>query len=182
MAILLHLKIRNFRGIRSLDWHIDSRVVCLVGPGDSGKSTILVAIEAVLSPRLNVLFSDADFYEAKPDEGFLIEATVGELPDSLVKLEKYGTYLRGYSAGEQAIHDDPADEDEQVLTFRLFVSSDLEPQWAVVKDSNPEPRPVSWRDRESLGVAFLGDDVDRSLTWSRARHSRGSPIRRHLLR
>jgi hypothetical protein len=65
------------------------------------------------------------------------------------------------------IHDDPANEDEQVLTIRLSLDSALEPQWAVVKDSNPDPKAISWRDREIIGVALLGDDVDRNLTWSR---------------
>ncbi len=37
----------------------------------------------------------------------------------------------------------------------------------MVKDSNPEPRAISWRDRELLGVASLGTNVDRNLTWSR---------------
>jgi len=161
------LKVRNFRGIKSLDWHLDSRVLCIVGPGDSAKTTILTAIEMALLPRWNVPFTDTDFYQSKTGEGLVIEATVGELPDALIKQEKYGLYLRGYSIRERVIHDDPADEDEQVLTIRLSVDSRLEPQWAVVKDSNPDPRSISWRDRGILGAALLGDDVDRNLTWSR---------------
>jgi len=167
MAFVYHLKVQNFRGVKSLDWHVDNRVVCLVGPGDSAKTTILNAIEMALLPRWNIPFTDSDFYQSKTDEELVIEATVGELPDAFIKYEKYGLYLRGYSIHERAIHDDPADEDDQVLTIRLTVDSGLEPQWAVVKDSNPDPRPISWRDRELLGVALLGDDVDRNLTWSR---------------
>lgn len=167
MAFVYHLKVQNFRGIKSLDWHVDNRVVCLVGPGDSAKTTILDAIEMVLLPRWNTPFTDLDFYQSKTDEELVIEATVGDLPGALTKQDKYGFYLRGYSVRERAIHDDPANEDEQVLTIRLTVDSGLEPQWAVVKDSNPDPKPISWRDRELLGVALLGDDVDRNLTWSR---------------
>jgi len=168
MAIVYHLKVQNFRGIKSLDWHVDNRVICLVGPGDSAKTTILNTIEMALLPRWNVPFTDTDFYQSKPGEGLVIEATVGELPDALIKQEKYGLYLRGYSIRERAIHDDPADEDEQVLTIRLTVDSSLEPQWSVVKDSNPDPRSISWRDRGILGTTLLGDDVDRTLTWSRS--------------
>lgn len=167
MAFVYHLKVQNFRGIKSLDWHVDNRVVCLVGPGDSAKTTILNAIEIALLPRWNTPFTDSDFYQSITGEELVIETTVGELPDALTKQDKYGLYLRGYSIRERTIHDDPADEDEQVLTIRLTVDSGLEPQWAVVKDSNPDPRPISWRDRELLGVALLGDDVDRNLTWSR---------------
>lgn len=167
MAVICHLKVQNFRGIQTLDWHVDGRVICLVGPGDSAKTTVLNAIELALLPRWNTPFTDSDFYQGNTDEELVIEVTVGELPDVLTKQEKYGLYLRGYSAQERTIHDDPADDDEDVLTIRLSVDSGLEPQWAVVKDSNPEPRPISWRDREVLGVAALGDDVDRNLTWSR---------------
>lgn len=167
MAIVRHLKVRNFRGIKFLDWHLGSRVICLVGPGDSGKTTILNAIELALLPRWNIPFTDADFYQAKTEEELVIEVTVGELPDSLIKQDKYGLLLRGYSVQGQVIHDDADDGDDDVLTIRLSVDGDLEPQWTVVKESNPEPRQISWRDRELLAVAVLGDDVDRNLTWSR---------------
>lgn len=167
MAVIRHLKIQNFRGIKTLDWYINGRVICLVGPGDSAKTTVLNAIELALLPRWNTTFMDSDFYQGNTDEELVIEVTVGELPDVLAKQEKYGLNLRGYSAQERTIHDDPADDDEDVLTIRLSVDSGLEPQWAVVKDSIPEPRPISWRDREQLCVAALGDDVERNLTWSR---------------
>lgn len=37
-----HVSIRNFRGIRELDWAVpDTRIICLIGRGDSTKSTIL---------------------------------------------------------------------------------------------------------------------------------------------
>jgi predicted ATP-dependent endonuclease of OLD family len=28
--IIYHLKIENFRGIRTLDWHLKGRVLCLI--------------------------------------------------------------------------------------------------------------------------------------------------------
>lgn len=167
MPVIRHLKIRNFRGIKRLDWHVNGRVICLVGPGDSAKTTVLNAIELALLPRWNMTFTDSDFYKGNTDENLAVEVTLGELPDELIKQEKYGLNLRGYSVQEQTIHDDPADDDEDVLTIRLSVDSGLEPQWTVIKDSLPEPRPISWRDREQLCVAVLGDDVERNLTWSR---------------
>lgn len=167
MAVIRHLNVRNFRGIRKLDWHIDGRIICLVGPGDSAKTTILNAIELALLPRWNTPFTDSDFYQGNTDKELVIEVTVGELPDVLIKQEKYGLYLRGYSTQECMIHDDPANDDEDVLTIRLSVDSGLEPQGVVVKECNPESRYISWRDRELIGVAALGDNVNRNLTWSR---------------
>lgn len=167
MAVIHHLLVRNFRCVRSLDWHVGGRNICLVGPGDSGKTTILSAVELALLPRWNIPFTDSDFYQAKTKENLVIEVTIGELPDSLIKQDKYGLLLRGYSVPEQMIHDDAEDTDDDVLTIRLSVGNDLEPQWTVVKESNPDPKPISWRDRELLAVAVLGEDVDRNLTWSR---------------
>ena len=59
-----YIKIHNFRGISQLDWDVSGRFVCLIGPGDSTKSTILEAIELALTPRRTVTFDDADFYNA----------------------------------------------------------------------------------------------------------------------
>lgn len=167
MAVIRYLKVRNFRAIRSLDWCIDGRVICLVGPGDSAKTTVLNAIELALLPRWNAPFMDSDFYQGNTKEELVIEVTVGEVPDVLTTQQKYGLYLRGYSAQERAIHDDPADDDEDVLTIRLSVDGGLEPQWAVVKDSIPEPRVIPWRDRELFDMAALGENVELNLTWSR---------------
>jgi ABC-type branched-subunit amino acid transport system ATPase component len=167
MAIIHHLHVENFRGIKSLDWHIDSRVVCLIGPGDSTKTTILNAIELALAPRWNITFTDSDFHKTNTDQPIIIEVTVGELPEVFIKQDKFGLYLRGYSIKEKIIHDDPIDEDEKVLTIKLQVDQGLEPQWTVIKSSNPDPKPISWRDRELFAVAVLGYDMERDLTWSR---------------
>ncbi len=43
MPRIRHLAIRNFRSIKALDWSPAPGINCLIGPGDSGKSTILDA-------------------------------------------------------------------------------------------------------------------------------------------
>jgi len=167
MAIIHHLRVENFRGIKSLDWHLGSRIICLIGPGDTTKSTILNAFEMVLANRWNITFTDSDFHKANTNQPIIIEVTVGELPEPLIKQDKFGLYIRGYSIKEKVIHDDPIDEDEKVLTIKLQVDQSLEPQWSVIKSSNPDPKAISWRDRELFAVAVLGYDVERDLTWSR---------------
>jgi predicted ATP-dependent endonuclease of OLD family len=42
-----NVQIQRFRGIKSLDWCVDGQIICLIGPGDSTKSTILSAIDYV---------------------------------------------------------------------------------------------------------------------------------------
>ena len=62
---ITNLEIINFRGIKnaSIVFPRDERVLCLIGAGDSTKSTILQAIEWILWPSWNLSASDSDFYE-----------------------------------------------------------------------------------------------------------------------
>jgi hypothetical protein len=161
-----HVKIRRFRGIEKLDWSLGKRVVCLVGPNDSTKTTILDAIEYALAPRWYTPFGDTDFYQCKHADGLEIEVTVGELPSELLTDNRFGLDLRGWHPTD-GLKDEPDDECEKVLAVRLRVGESLEPQWTVTHNRNPEGRSISWQDRARLGVARLGADTDRHLAWGR---------------
>lgn len=165
--LIYHLAIKNFRGIRALDWHLNGRVLCLIGPNDSTKTTVLDAIELVLLPRYSTTITDADFYNGDPTIPIVIEATVGDLPlELIVEPEKFGLCLRGYDK-TKGILEDPVDGVERVLTVRFEIGKDLEPAWTVVKQGMPTPKRIGWQDRERLSVSRLGDDVERHLTWAR---------------
>ena len=75
-----HIKIERFRGIRKMEWRVGGDFVCLVGPGDSTKTTILDAVEFALSPRWNIPFDDSDFYNADTSAPIVITLTVGDRP------------------------------------------------------------------------------------------------------
>jgi hypothetical protein len=158
------LKIRHFRGINRLDWNVAGRLVCLVGPGDSTKSTILEAVELALTPRRSVSFDDADFYNADTRNPILIELTVGEVPSDLLSLDKFGYLIRGCN-GSPEIRDEPQEDDEALLTIRLGVDETLEPTWFVVNDRHPEGKRISAFDRAKFGVSRIGDYVDWQLSW-----------------
>jgi len=160
-----HLRVEHFRGIKLLDWNIDGDTICLVGPGDSTKSTILEAIELALSPRWDYAFDDSDFYDGKTDSPIVITATVGQLSDALCTDNKFGLEVRGWNTTD-GLRDEPGDNDEAVLSIRLKVDSTLEPSWAVINDRNPNGRPISSKDRQLLGVLRLSPFVDRHLTWN----------------
>lgn len=162
-----HLRISGFRGIQELDWMPDASFLCLIGPGDSGKSTVLEALELVLSPRWNPSFDDADFSNGDSTKVIEITATLGGVPDELLLEGKFGLEARGWDATQKKIHDEPQEGDELVLSIRLRVDTSLEPVWTVVNDRHPEGKPISTKDRERLGVAQLGSYVDRHLTWGK---------------
>ena len=61
MPRIYSLKINNYRSIKTFEEVFgDINCVCIVGRGDSGKTTILEAIKAVLSPAWNLSFSDME--------------------------------------------------------------------------------------------------------------------------
>ena len=81
-----HVRIENFRGIRNLNWLLGARIVCLIGPNDSTKTTILDAIELALSARSNIQLGDVDFHNGDIDKPILINVTVTEFPNELIEV------------------------------------------------------------------------------------------------
>jgi len=71
------------------------RFNCLIGPGDSGKSTVLDAIDLCLGARRNIQISDADFFGLDIMNSISITLTLGNLDDSMTTLESFGAFLRG---------------------------------------------------------------------------------------
>ena len=163
-----HLSVRNFRGIRELDWPVpDQNVLCLIGRGDSTKSTILEALRRAFHPHWNLSFDDADFYLCDPANPITIDAILGRLPDAFRDLEKYGRCLCGWDAEALSRTDDPGDGLEDALRIRLTVTDDLEPAWSVIKSDDDEGVPFKANDRAKVAVSLIGAVSDRHLTWSR---------------
>jgi predicted ATP-dependent endonuclease of OLD family len=70
---LRHLEVNRFRGIRHLDCKPLGRVLALVGPGDSTKTTILDAVGLLASSRFGTTFTDTDFFAGDATAAFRVE-------------------------------------------------------------------------------------------------------------
>jgi putative ATP-dependent endonuclease of OLD family len=170
MARIRHLFIENFRAVASFEWFPTPGVNCLVGAGDSGKSTILDAIDCCLGARRAVLFNDADFFEMNVSKPFKISVTLGELEDSLKTLDSYGQFVRGFDPKLRIIEDEPDHDLETVLTVELSVTSSLEPEWSLVSErakAQDITRDLSWADRVRLAPTRIGVAADHHLGWGR---------------
>lgn len=161
---LLHIE--NFRGIKRLEWQVDSRIACLIGPGNAGKSTIVDAIELAILPRWYAQLSDDDFFKGDTREAITVEVTVGDLPVDLTRDSALGMHLRGWHPAT-GLRDEPDDDTTPAFTVRFRLDASLEPSWTIVTDRTPDGVPIKARDREKLGAARIGQDVDRQLTWMR---------------
>ena len=170
MARIRKVEIANFRGIETLEWFPSAGLNCLVGPGDSGKSTILDAIHHCLGVRRQIRFSDTDFYRLDVSNQIDISVTVADLSDSLMQLDAYGMYVRSFNPASGDIEDEPDGNTETALTINLSVNSDLEPTWTLVSEraaAQNQSRDLSWSDRIRLAPARIGISADYHLGWSR---------------
>lgn len=164
---LRRLQVENFRGVKALDWRHIADTAALVGPGDSGKSTVLDAIERVLSPKWNVAFDDTDFWDLDTGTPIVIRATITHLDASFYRDSKFGLLLHGFDrATGEAIRASGHDEEEHALVVELRVEASLEPIWSVV-DANDAKHAFMARDREALGMLRVGGYVDQHLGWSK---------------
>lgn len=164
---LRRLEIENFRGVKSLDWRHIAETAAIVGPGDSGKSTVLDAIERVLSPKWNVAFDDTDFWDLHADAPIVIRATITGLASSFYRDSKFGLLMHAFDKEKgQAEQAEGAHGEKHALLIELRVDASLEPQWSVV-DAQGEKHPFLARDREALGMLRVGGYVDQHLGWSR---------------
>lgn len=170
MARIRLLEINNFRGIKQLRWAPAEGFNCLIGPGDSCKTSVLDAIDLCLGARRNVQITDADFHGLSVTEPLSISCTVGALADRLKNLETYGLYLRNYLSETEEVEDEPASTGETVLTVNLTVGSDLEPVWSLVSARAADQglsRNLSWADRQAIAPTRIGAAADGNLVWRR---------------
>lgn len=177
MSTIVDLDINNYRGIKKLNLVLehDKRLVCIIGRGDSGKTTILEAISSVLSPSWNLTFSDEDFYNIDLHNDIQISLTLVGVPDNYLADNKYGLYIRALDLKTGRIEDDVALIEEEgflpALTVKLTVDSSLEPKWVITCSREIEDKPISAKDRANLNCFLISDYIDRHFSWNR-----GNPL------
>lgn len=164
-----NIEINNFRGIKSanISFSTESRIACMIGAGDSTKSTILKAIEWVMWPSWNLLACDNDFFMCNVTEPIVLRGTVSELPSKLLSEDKYGLYLRKPGVPlEDAVDDEPEENQPVCLTVQLTINETLEPRWEVVCNRK-EPKIISHTDRKLLAVGNIGGNCAKDMVWGK---------------
>lgn len=161
------LKVHNFRGIKALDWilPIDQRLICLIGPGDSGKSSIIDAIHLLLGDRWNPAVADTEFHNSDVGEPIVIRAAITHLPNHLLKETAFGLWLSGIDANGE-VSQDPTDGLEPCLFVQLKIDDSLEPVWTVER-LNGDSKVLSSSARREFATFKVDDRVDVHLRWTR---------------
>ena len=168
---IVFVEIRNFRGIKELDWAPAMAVNCLIGPGDSTKTTILDAIELALNSRSYMFADDSDFFDLDFDKPIMITVTLVNLSTEFKMEDRYGMHLRGWNAQEAKVEDEPGDKLEDALSIRVMIDKTLEARWFIFNDRIGEevsdPPTVRYKDAKQLATTRLGPYAERHLGWGR---------------
>lgn len=171
------LTIHRYRGIESFTWQPGGGINCLVGPGDSFKSTVLAAISLLLAPYPLGPCSEFDYYRRRIPDGFEIEAYIGNLD-----LQSLGTEQRLpplYGWRNEAAVALPEGDAEPVLRCRVRGNSDLELiyELPIEGGSADQSSPFSSALRRKLMLARLAGEERASRD---LRLGIGSLLDRHL--
>lgn len=158
-VFVFRLRVARFRGIEELVLH-PGAVTVLLGPSNSGKSTVLAALDMLLhrgGGRGRVL-SELDFYQRSPAAGFEIEAVIGRLaPDLRADVVDH---LEGWQAEDSKLVPEPGGSGvEDVLRVRVRADADLELVHTFAKDESDDAR-FSARLRGRMGWVFDGRTGD----------------------
>ena len=172
MAQLHHLSVKHFRGLVDFEQIFSKGITCIIGRGDSGKSTILDAISYVFCTSWSLHLNDSDFTGCDTSSPIIIEGTVIDVPPELV--EKFGKHIRGVGKDGRLIDDMESAEAinaQSALTIQLKVGKDLEPAWSVVSYHGEEPSIIKAADRGKLNVFAVSDYTDRHFSLNK-----GNPL------
>jgi len=170
MPKIVLINIKNFRSIRNLLWKPNLGMNCLIGTGDSGKTSILDAIDLCLGARRSAQFSDYDFHNADTSEPIKIIVALGSLEPSLLSIDAYGDFFCGHNVATKAFEEEQGHGLETILVLQLKVERDLEPQWSLHSkraEAKGLQRNLRWEDRQNSAPLRLGDHPDWHLTWRR---------------
>lgn len=178
MAKIVKLEIKNFRCIENLtlDFKTDQNLICLIGRGDSGKTTILEAISAVLSSTWNLTFHDSDFYNGMHQTPIEIIAHLVDVPEKLLSEHKYGLYVRVFNNGTNEITDDvtlleAGANYQPLLTMKLLVDQYLEPKWQITNLREQDDKLITGAERSLFNCYMVSDHIDRHFSWNK-----GNPL------
>lgn len=167
-----HLEIRNFRGIKSLSWSTPSDFICLIGAGDTCKTTILTALDYALSPRTSLSFDDADFFDQKVEDDIVIQATLSDWDNAQPEIKKFfqeSAFAR-YQCGMTATGPIPEPNGVTAFSVSLRVDKSLEPKWSAVKgrdDGEVDKKPIWAAERALIGLSRIDFSNDAHFTWGR---------------
>ena len=149
----------RYRLLESFTWLPSGGVNILLGPGDSGKSTILSALGLFEQP---VPLTEFDYWKRRTADGFDITLVVTGLSPAELAAEKTQLPIRGWKADQ--LFPLAEGDAESALVFRASGTADLDLEFSLIAESG-EAFPLSSRLRRQLQLLTIAqaNDVSREF-------------------
>ena len=162
------VEVENFRGIKTMDFRVpsDKKFVCLIGPGDSTKSTIIEAIFLALGERWSLSIADTDFHHAKVDVPIVIRVALADLPQEIRTHSLLGLHLAGIDDEGEWQHD-ALDGLDPCVIVQLTIVQDMDPTWSIYRPGDTDLVPIGSGIRRRFAVFKVDDRIDNHLRWTR---------------
>ncbi len=172
---ILKLTIRNFRGIHALEWRPSTGMNFILGGGDTGKTTVLEAIDLLFSPSTSFMVTETDYWMRDTTTGFSIEAVVRLGDDISINTQPNMAYPWLWN-GQEAVVPGNNEEDSAVYRVRFTANDQHEALWEIVQPDENTIR-FSVGLRRQIGLVSLPSDErnDKDL-----RLVFGSALDRHI--
>ena len=168
---IVWVEIENFRGIKSLKWAPSNGVNCLIGPGDSCKTTVLDAIELCLNPRSYWFADDCDFFNLDCEKSVRITITLADLPMEFKAEDRYGLHLRGWNPQTRILDDEPREGLDEAISISGVIDKSLEARWSIFNErvgkNGNDPPTIRYKDAKLFSTTRLGAYAERHLSWGR---------------
>ncbi len=162
------LIVKNFRGIKNLEWiPEDDNLICLIGHGDSTKSSILASIEYVLYPHWNLKLTDVDFHKCNPVQNpIYIELIMGDITNTEIAQDPLFSVSGRYwdSVGKCLVDSSNAEGKESVIQIVFRADQTLEPTWFVSNESGVEEL-IKQGKRALFNMTRFDDKSERNFKW-----------------
>lgn len=175
---ILKLTIRNFRGIQDLEWHPAAGMNFVLGGGDTGKTTVLEAVDLLFSPSTSFNASETDYWMRDTATSLFIEAVVRLGNEIDINTQPNMAYPWHWDGKEAVVPDNNEENGEnyEVYRVRFTANNQQETLWEIVQPDGSTIR-FSVGLRRQIGLVSLPSDErnDKDL-----RLVYGSALDRHI--
>ncbi|WP_439526933.1 ATP-dependent nuclease [Roseovarius mucosus] len=175
---ILKLAIRNFRGVQELDWLPSAGMNFILGGGDSGKTTVLEAVDLLFSPSTAFNVSETDYWMRETANIITVEAVVRLGAEIDINTQPSMAYPWHWDGKEAVVpnNNEENGENDEVYRFRFTANDQQETSWEIVQPDGSMIR-FSVGLRRQIGLVSLPSD-DRNDKDLRLVY--GSALDRHI--